>query len=249
MARHVEDLSLFLSVLTESNGDESISAQSQGSALLNMRGWRVASFVSGRDNALTVETAQAVAAALRALSDAGLEIVEDEPPGLKRASELWPALFSHASISQLRELYAGQEGKAGKVVRAVLSAAANSPQASPEDFARAWGEREALLSALLDWMKATPLIVAPVGATPAFEHGARRVKVGDEVLSVYRAFDYSRAFNVLGLPSVSVPAGRTREGLPIGVQIIGRPFAEVAVLAAASIIEAALGGWKQPPLA
>jgi Asp-tRNA(Asn)/Glu-tRNA(Gln) amidotransferase A subunit family amidase len=52
---------------------------------------------------------------------------------------------------------------------------------------------------------------------------------------------------VLGLPSVSVPAGRTREGLPIGVQIIGRPFAESTVLAAASILEESLGGWAQPP--
>ena len=246
LARHVEDLSLFLNVLTESNEGEPFSAQAQDAALLKIRGWRVASYSSARDREVTVETEQAVQLALRALEDAGLEIAEDVPPGLARASALWTALFSHASILQLRALYAGQEEKAGTVVRAVLSAAGNSPQPSAFDFASACAERDTLRSVLLEWMKATPLIVAPVGATPAFEHGARRVKVGEESLSVYRAFDYSRAFNVLGLPSVSVPVLRTREGLPVGVQIIGRPFAEESVLAAASIIEEALGGWIEP---
>ena len=43
------------------------------------------------------------------------------------------------------------------------------------------------------------------------------------------------------------PAGHSIEGLPIGVQIIGRPFAEEVVLAAAAIIEETLGGWQMPP--
>jgi Asp-tRNA(Asn)/Glu-tRNA(Gln) amidotransferase A subunit family amidase len=53
---------------------------------------------------------------------------------------------------------------------------------------------------------------------------------------------------VFDLPVVVVPAGRSSEGLPIGVQIVGRPFAEETVLVAAAVIEAALGGWQAPPL-
>ena len=49
-------------------------------------------------------------------------------------------------------------------------------------------------------------------------------------MSTFRAFSYSQAFNVFDLPSVSVPAGFSAEGLPIGVQIVGRPFEEDAVL-------------------
>jgi Asp-tRNA(Asn)/Glu-tRNA(Gln) amidotransferase A subunit family amidase len=92
-------------------------------------------------------------------------------------------------------------------------------------------------------MKATPLILAPVGATAAFEHGRQRVDIVGAYVSVFRAFSYAQAFNVLGFPSVTVPAGKTSSGLPIGVQVIGRPFEEFRVLAAASIIEEALGGW------
>src|SRR2546421_317612 len=83
----------------------------------------------------------------------------------------------------------------------------------------------------------TPLIIAPVGAVPAFPHGAKRVEVRGESISIFRAFSYSQTFNVFGLPACCVPVSRSPEGLPIGVQVIGRPFAEDEVLAAAKIIE------------
>ncbi|MDQ3134827.1 MAG: amidase family protein, partial [Acidobacteriota bacterium] len=56
----------------------------------------------------------------------------------------------------------------------------------------------------------------------------------------------AQTFNVFGLPVVTVPAGRSREGLPIGVQVIGRAHEEEVVFAAARIVETALGGWQPP---
>ena len=111
-----------------------------------------------------------------------------------------------------------------------------------ETRAKAVIEREHLREQLLRWMKTTPLILAPVGSTPAFEHGKQRVKIAGQTISIFRAFGYSQAFNVFGLPSVVVPAGHTPEGLPIGVQIIGQPHEERTVLAVAKLIEEALGG-------
>jgi Asp-tRNA(Asn)/Glu-tRNA(Gln) amidotransferase A subunit family amidase len=248
MARTVEDLSLLLNVLTGLSATGAVSAsvdRAQGDALMDMRDWRVASYVSS--GAVTPETHRAIQEAMRVLHEAGLILVEEEPPGIKRAADLWPALFSRASTMQLREVYNGQEEKAGATVRGVLASAEGSRLPSPDEFAGAMIERDDLRSTLINWMAETPFIIAPVGAVPAFEHGARHVKVGEEEMSVFRAFNYSRAFNVLGLPAVSVPVGRSVEELPIGVQIIGRPFEEEAVLAAASIIEASLGGWVRPP--
>nr|MBA2731510.1 amidase [Acidobacteriota bacterium] len=249
MARYVEDLSLLLNVLTEFNGAESGSApvgESFATVWPDLRGWRVASYLNESNGVVTEETRQAVHAAMGALNEAGFIIEEEEPPGLEQASALWSALFSRSSTIQLRDTYAGREEKAGAAVRAVLASADKSSSPLSNELA-AWAERDALRSALIKWMNRTPLIVAPIGAVPAFEHGARRVKVGDKEMSIFRAFDYSRAANVLDLPSVAVPAGRSPEGLPISVQIIGRPFEEEAVLAAASVIEEALGGWVQPP--
>jgi len=249
MARRVEDLSLLLNVLTELNETKSVFApeeKTQDGRRTDMRGGRVALYLDESRSPVTNETQQAMQAAAHALTEAGLVIVEEQPPGLERAIDLWPALFSLASTIQLRSVYKGQETKAGSVVRSVLAYADNAQQPSLDEFINAWSERDILRAGLVQWMKTTPLIIAPVGATPAFKHRARRVEVEGQAISIFRAFNYSRICNVLGLPSVSVPAGRTQEGLPIGVQIIGRPFAESTVLSAASIIEESLGGWVQP---
>jgi Asp-tRNA(Asn)/Glu-tRNA(Gln) amidotransferase A subunit family amidase len=85
-------------------------------------------------------------------------------------------------------------------------------------------------------MDKTPLIVCPVGATPAFEHDAHKVTVAGQSVTTFRAFSYSQAFNVFDLPVVTIQAGRSKDGLPIGVQIVGRPFEEEMVLKVAEVV-------------
>src|ERR1041384_7381695 len=98
-------------------------------------------------------------------------------------------------------------------------------------------ERDPLRKELLGWMKTTPIIVAPVGATPAYPHDTIKMTVSGTTMGTFKAFSYTQTFNVFDLPVATVPAGRSKEGLPIGVQIVGRPFAEDLVLAAAEIVE------------
>jgi aspartyl-tRNA(Asn)/glutamyl-tRNA(Gln) amidotransferase subunit A len=52
--------------------------------------------------------------------------------------------------------------------------------------------------------------------------------------------------NIAGLPAVSIPAGFV-DGLPVGLQIIGRPFAEETILRVAYAYEQASGWWKKTP--
>jgi aspartyl-tRNA(Asn)/glutamyl-tRNA(Gln) amidotransferase subunit A len=47
--------------------------------------------------------------------------------------------------------------------------------------------------------------------------------------------------NLAGLPGISVPAGLSADGLPLGLQLIGRPFDEATVLRAAGVLEEAAG--------
>jgi Asp-tRNA(Asn)/Glu-tRNA(Gln) amidotransferase A subunit family amidase len=62
------------------------------------------------------------------------------------------------------------------------------------------------------------------------------------------ASSYSQWFNLLGNPAAVVPVDRSdEEGLPIGVQIVGRPWEEERVLAIAAALEQAVGGWTAPP--
>jgi Asp-tRNA(Asn)/Glu-tRNA(Gln) amidotransferase A subunit family amidase len=101
-------------------------------------------------------------------------------------------------------------------------------------------ERDRLREELVRWMETTPLLVTPVGATPAYPHDTLKITLGDTTMGTFRAFSYAQTFNVFDLPVVTLPAGKSNEGLPIGVQIVGRPFAEEMVLDAAEIVEKAL---------
>lgn len=238
MARSANDLQLLFNVLAGLDGAEQSAS---------VRGSRVAFYTDDTVAPVTEETREAVLAAAWALSDAGLITEQTRPPGVERGHDLWLKLFSRASVVQLRNMYSGHEGEGGEFVRWRLATAGNTPPISLDDYISTWLERDRLRGELLDWMEHTPLILAPVGATPAYKHGTHKITIGESTMSTFRAFSYSQTFNVFDLPVVVVPAGRSAEGLPIGVQIIGRPFAESTVLAAAAIVEAALGGWQPPP--
>ena len=211
-----------------------------------LRGLRAAFYADDGVAPVTEETRGAVEAAARALSDAGCEVEEIAPPGVERGHEVWTKLFARAVRGIVRETYAGREELCGPAARALLER--EPPPLSLEDFFGVWLERDRLRARLIEWMKASPLVVAPVGAVAAFEHGARKVEAGGETLPLFRAFSYSQTFNAYGLPAVCVPAGRMGEGLPVGVQIVGRPRGERLLLAAARAVERALGGWQPPPI-
>ena len=53
--------------------------------------------------------------------------------------------------------------------------------------------------------------------------------------------------NLGGYPAISVPAGYAESGLPVGMQFIGRHFAEAQLIAAAKAIEEATAAWKRKP--
>jgi Asp-tRNA(Asn)/Glu-tRNA(Gln) amidotransferase A subunit family amidase len=206
----------------------------------DLRGSRVAWYTDDGVAHVTDETAQAVAAAASALSEAGLLVNEQRPPHVERGYELWLKLFSRASVVQLRKVYAGREGEGGSFVSWRLATADDNPAPTLDEYIAGWMERDRLREELLRWLETTPIIVAPVGATPAYPHDTLKVTVRGSTMGTFRAFSYAQTFNVFDLPVVTVPAGLSNGGLPIGVQIVGRPFAEEMVLAAAEIVEQAL---------
>jgi len=90
-----------------------------------------------------------------------------------------------------------------------------------DDFLRALGEVDALL--------------APVAPTAAFRQGEKSA----DPLAMYLSDIYTISLNLAGLPGISVPCGFTPAGLPVGLQVIGRPFGEADLLAIARAFEQA----------
>lgn len=253
MARRVEDLALLFNVLADPTQFE-ISCTDLLLEPHQLRGLRVAWYSNDEVAPVSEEIRGAVESSANLLADAGLEVLQENPPGISKGSQLWIELFATAAAGEITSLYLRREEEAGPNVAKLLREVDEQPKGFDdrikvaERLAAAVLERERLREELLQWMKTTPLLLAPVGATVAFEHGAERVKTNGHSISIFRAFSYSQTFNVFGLPSVAVPVGCTAGGLPIGVQIIGRPFEERTVLGAATIVEEALGGWRRPAL-
>lgn len=83
-------------------------------------------------------------------------------------------------------------------------------------------------------------IICPVNANPAAAHGT--------TFDGLATFSHTVAYNYTQWPCVVVRAGTTSDGLPIGVQIVARPWREDVALAVAKQIETLFGGWKPPKI-
>jgi aspartyl-tRNA(Asn)/glutamyl-tRNA(Gln) amidotransferase subunit A len=77
-------------------------------------------------------------------------------------------------------------------------------------------------------------VLTPTTPTAAFKRGEK----SDDPLAMYLSDIYTISVNLAGLPGISLPCGFTKSGLPIGMQLIGRPFAEGDLLAMARLFEA-----------
>lgn len=249
LARNAEDLRTIFDVLSIKSGDDAIESGPRKSTRKSkpLEGTRACVWLNDAYTPVTEETRRAVERVCHALSDAGVEVIEDEPPGIERGSALWPKRFSPDVLRAVRRVYQTPQDleQAGRAVRALLSRAAND---DAEERAAVEEECATLRRALIEWMMKAPLIIAPVGGVPAFHHGARKVEADGKELQVFDAFGYAQAFNTFDLPVVCVPALRTPEGLPVGVQIAARPFDEEALLSCAALLEKALGPYEAPPV-
>ena len=86
------------------------------------------------------------------------------------------------------------------------------------------------------------VVLTPTTPSPAFAQGE---KSGDP-LAMYLEDIFTVTVNMAGLPGISVPAGLSSEGTPMGLQLIGRPFDEATLFRAAQVIEAAAGRFPVP---
>jgi len=86
------------------------------------------------------------------------------------------------------------------------------------------------------------LVLTPTAPSPAFAFGEKM----DDPIAMYLNDVFTVPSSLSGLPAISVPAGLSEEGLPLGLQLIGRPFDEETVLRAADVLEAAADFTAQP---
>ena len=242
MARRVEDLALILPIIAGPDGEDPHVAPVTLRDPDDVRVDRLRA-VFFLDNGIltpTPATGDAVTQAAEALAAAGARITEEVPPRIAEAADVWRRMIDADGRSWLQRLISA----AGSPGRGWYEGNADWPvdlrPMSGDDLSALVEAADGVRSTLLRWMQGFDLIVCPVMPQPAIRHGeSNEPWFGDT---------YADVHNLTGWPAAVVRAGTSPEGLPIGVQVVAAPWREDVTLAAATVVEAATGGWQPPPI-
>ena len=248
MARTVRDLQLLFDVIAgPDDGDPNAApVPLRPIDAATLRRTRIGYFEDDGRTPVTAETRRAVQRAAEALRGAGFIVEPFRPEGLEEARQLWHVLFVDGASMVLRQAYQNREQDMYSIVREIIEAADRDPPLTAEGLFETLFRRDILRSRFLDQMRRYSILLCPVNAVPAFRHGERSWTVEGQRVEYLDASSYSQWFNLLGNPAAAVPIDRSDEGLPIGVQIVGRPWEEERVLGIAAALEEA-GGWTASP--
>jgi Asp-tRNA(Asn)/Glu-tRNA(Gln) amidotransferase A subunit family amidase len=257
IARSVRDLFPILRVLAGFDVADGRTAPIALSdpATADLRSLRCAWIDSEGNIPVRADVRGVVATAAAALTAAGAHVEQIAPAGLSDAFPIYGALRRADGLAEIAELSRGQEQLLTANTRKWLSEAQSVTVA---DFQRIAGRRDALRARLLEFMQQWPLWLMPVASIPAFRPGEsatgplpKSFDVDGVDVQRYDALACTGAITVLGFPAAVVTCGTSKDGLPVGVQVVGRPFADHEVLAVAAALEDRFGLWRrspQPPL-
>jgi Asp-tRNA(Asn)/Glu-tRNA(Gln) amidotransferase A subunit family amidase len=227
---------------------------------------------------VTAETRQAVQDAVHSLRRHGFHVEPYRPASLERARQLWYTFFvrcgamlleplARTKLSALtNEAALSQPSALSPTFLDFLSIAHTQPPLTANELLDAWCETDLVRSQLLAEMRDFPILLSPVCSIPAFRHGERAWTIHNTAfsnlgpnhdrqpspsaqdLAYLDAMRFTQWFNLLGSPATVVPIAHSAEGLPIGLQLAGRPYADELVLAIASLLEQDFGYTPPPTL-
>ncbi len=242
MARFVEDLVLTLPIISGPDWiDPAIVNMPLGDPSdVDLNSLRIAFYTDPPGFKTPVqETRDTVQSAVRALSDVAASVEENAPRPLERAPELTARIGGGDGRAGTRRLL----DKAGTTeVSDILTKRFDEAEPiTTGEFTKSLEDLDQYRSDMLRFIRDYDVIISPVTAQPAQPHGA---SFEDRNRHAF----YTGPYNLTGWPGTVVRCGTSSEGLPIGVQIIARPWREDVSLAVAAFLESALGGWRKPPM-
>jgi aspartyl-tRNA(Asn)/glutamyl-tRNA(Gln) amidotransferase subunit A len=239
IARSVRDVALAYSLLAGPDGADGFSTAplrvdagvgaSPGRPL--RVGWLVDAFAP-----VDADVATTVRAAAEALANLGVTVEPVRIPVLEEinALELLWKLQVMETKPAFRKVTAGHEDKIFKHVQAVY----DTPDTSIADFVDAEQKAEQLRDGFAAYFQRYEALICPVTTVPAHEHDATEFDIDGQKVSSLHVMTATAPLSVTGLPGLSLPFGTSREGLPIGVQLVSPWMAESTVLHLASLLEA-----------
>ncbi len=250
MARTVGDLKvLFQAMQGPDEGDPSAApVPVRWPDERELKGIRIGYFEDDGRTPVTEETRLALRTATAGLRRAGFQVQPFRPDGLELARRLWWKLFGVAGGMLLGPMTRNHQAEISPQLKQFNNWVAAEPSHTGESLLDTWVQCDLVRMQIFAQMQTYPVLLCPVAAIPAFRHGERSWEVEGRTVQYLDAWSYTEWFNLLGTPAVAVPVGKSPEDLPIGVQIVARPWEEEIALSVAAVVEEQCGGWRLPPI-
>jgi amidase len=250
MARTIADVTLLFRLLSGHDPADPASAPVplREPTLDELRSNRIGVFEDDGLVPVTAETRAAIQSAAAALREAGFRVEPFRPSTLELLRKLWWKFFVQCGAMFYAPAIRGKQSELSPIFNEFLSIAAAAPPLTATDLLNAWAELDLLRARTLEELRGYPVLLCPVASVPAFRHGERAWTIDGQTVEYLDAWRHTQWFNALAAPAAVVPVGRSLEGLPIGVQIVARPFDDETALGIAAIVDAAFG-YRPPPLA
>ncbi|WP_221390992.1 amidase [Dyadobacter sp. NIV53] len=242
MARRVEDLILLTPILSGPDFKDAavVPMPWLDPAKVNVAKLKVAFYPNNGLLTTAVETQEAVKQAAKWMEEAGAVVTEDLPKELlDELGAIRRELTQGDSWAFLKR--AGDKAGSHVLSATIVDRIDKVKPISAERYTELLEMQDKNRSKMLQWFQKYDVILCPTTDTPAplIDEGVK-----DAVPSA--SAGYVGAYNTTGWPSTVVRCGGTKEGLPIGVQVVAHPWREDISLAAAQYLETRSGGWKKP---
>jgi Asp-tRNA(Asn)/Glu-tRNA(Gln) amidotransferase A subunit family amidase len=249
MARSIADLTTMFTVMAGPDDGDPCSAPvpPRDVGEKELKKISIGFFEDDGRTPVTKETRVAVNRAAELLAESGFHVDPFRPEGLEDARQFWWKFFGTAGGMIFSPMLRGHEKELSPIFREFFLWTSAEPAHTGDSLLSTWLRRDELRENVLRQMQKYPVLICPTAAIPAFHHGEREWAIDGKTVKYLDAWSYCEWFNLLGFPAVVVPIGLSEEGLPIGLQIVGRPWEEETILAIAAILEKASGPLRAAP--
>lgn len=244
MARTAEDVRLLFRVLAGHDSQDPFSAP------VPLRDLPAPTCVGVAEQFASVPVQDSARVAVRKAAAMLAELdIQTQPinwKGFETAPEQWWFFFAELPAPFVRELLSGKEDVAHWTGTELFDMVERQRRISGTEVVDRLGYRDRMRGALLQRMENTPVLLMPVCGVTAFQPRERRWPTPDGDIELRDAMAPATPFNLLGLPALTIPMDVTREGLPVGVQLVGRPWEEEMLLDLGVRIEQVRGRFPEP---
>jgi Asp-tRNA(Asn)/Glu-tRNA(Gln) amidotransferase A subunit family amidase len=191
-----------------------------------------------------IRTAVRQAAAL--LRDLGFAVEPFELQEMNEAAGLWWFFFGEIAAPLIRALTDGKDNESHWTSTELIAAVPRTRHITGVEVVDKLALRDRLRSELLAQMDRCHVLLLPACGITAFPHRTRTWSTDEGNIGLLDAMAPLTPSNLLGMPAMVIPMALDPDGMPVGVQLVGKPFQEEVLLELAARIEDARGVFPSP---